>query len=46
MQCTINFIGNPLKLYTPGETVEVIVELNVNEGYHVDGELLPFFCLT
>ncbi|CAG9810393.1 unnamed protein product [Chironomus riparius] len=43
MQCTINFIGNPLKLYSPGETVEIIVELNVTEGYHVDEIYLKIF---
>ncbi|KAG5666924.1 hypothetical protein PVAND_014929 [Polypedilum vanderplanki] len=36
MQCTINFVNNPLKVYKPGATIELLIELQVNETINVE----------
>jgi hypothetical protein len=41
MQCTINFVNNPLKVYKPGGTVELLIELQVNETVNVEGFKKP-----
>lgn len=38
MQCAINFVENSLRIFRPGDSVELAIELQVEEVTKVDGE--------
>lgn len=38
MQCAINFVENSLKIFRPGDSVELAIELQVEEVTNIDGE--------